>query len=86
MNKQSSFMHWVSPNGQSFVVDVKGLPILHNSVFSRFCSCGGNVTIGLLSNEAYAAAESQWLIQHSGEEHHNVSRHEWLDSKLQEAA
>jgi hypothetical protein len=63
-----------------------GLLRLHKSVFSRFCVCGGNVTMGLISDESYVAAERQWDHEHSGEGHASVTRHEWLLHRLKHVA
>jgi hypothetical protein len=64
----------------------KSLLVMHRTVFSRFCKCGGNVTIGLLSDDGYIAAELKWNEAHSGTGHALVSRHEWLIAKLSRAA
>jgi len=61
------------------------VPNVHKSVFSRFCQCGANVTIGLVTDDAYALVEENWNSMHVGEGHSQISRHEWLLEKLKAA-
>ncbi len=69
-------------NKQVFVVDSKGLPLLHKSVFSRFCRCGANVTLGLVTDAGYDAALAVWNSKHIGKGHESISHHEWLNDRL----
>jgi|GEM_PF-5121365 hypothetical protein len=83
MDKERSF--WDISTGFSEYEQANGLLILHRSVFSRFCKCGANITMGLLNDYEFANVETRWNRKHSGTGHGPVSRHDWLMTKLSSA-